>query len=136
MSIEVTTVRQALVAVLGKIHNAVRTYELIPATPQVPCLLVYPPESIDYMIMRDTDRGVFPVLVLVGPADPTAQEVLEGFMSGAGPLSIRQALYADRTLGRVVSNTKLLDMTSGAYSLNVNASDTVIGAEFRVEITG
>ena len=134
MSIAVTDVRLALVDAL-RINDNVMVYELVPAHPTVPCIIIYPPDTIDYMVARATDLAVFSVLVLVGPRDPTSQEVLEGFMSGAGDLSIREALYTDRTLGAVVSNLRLLDMTSGAYTLNVGGDDTVIGAEFRVEIT-
>jgi len=135
MSIAVPTVRQALVAVLGALHPAVRTYELIPHHPQLPCILVYPPDSINYMVARSTDLAVFSIVVLVGPQDPTAQRVLEEFMSGAGSLSIREALYNDRTLGGAASGLRLLDMTSGAYSLSLGQDETAIGAEFRVEIT-
>lgn len=134
MSIAVTDVRLALVEAMST-TQAVMVYELVPQHPTVPCIIVYPPDSINYMVTRTLDIAVFSILVLVGPRDPTSQEVLEGFMSGTGDLSIRAALYADRTLGGVVSNTKLLDMTSGAYSLSTGGDDTVIGAEFRAEIT-
>lgn len=134
MSIDVAAVRLALVDVLS-LSASVLVYELVPQHPTVPCVIVYPPDNINYMATRTLDIAIYSILVLVGPRDPTSQEVLEGFMSGTGDLSIRAALYADRTLGGVVSNTKLLDMTSGAYSLSVGGDDTVIGAEFRAEIT-
>lgn len=135
MSIQIGTVRQALNAVLGTISDQVLVYDEVPDHPSVlPCLIVYPPDSINYMVTRDTDLAVFMVLLLVSPRSPAAQEVLEGFMSGAGPLSIRQALYADRSLDDAVSNLKLLDVTSGLYSITVGASDQVIGCEFRVEV--
>lgn len=135
MSINVPAVRRAMVDVLGRIHPAATTYILVPHQPVVPCILVYPPDSIDYMVARDTDLAVFPIVVLVGPQEPNSQEILEGFMSGAGDLSVREALYADRQLAGTVSNLRLLDMTSGAYALSVGAEDSVIGAEFRVEVT-
>ena len=133
--IDVSAVRLALVDALSDLHAAINVYELVPAHPTVPCLLIYPPDTIDYMKTRTLDIAVYSVVVLVGPRDPTAQEVLEGFMSGTGHLSIREALYTDRQLGGVVSNLRLMDMTSGAYSLNTGGDDSVIGAEFRVEIT-
>jgi hypothetical protein len=135
MSIQVAKVRASLVAVLDRIHPAIQTYEQVPHYPTVPCLIVYPPDTINYMHARDTDIAVLTVLLLVGPQDPTSQEVLEGFMSGTGALSVKAALYADRRLENTISNLRLLDMTSGAYSLNLGPDDSVIGAEFRIEIT-
>ena len=133
--IETTAVRLALVDCFAGLNAAVTVYELVPHHPTVPCILVYPPDTIDYQHTRNMDVAVISIIVLVGPRDPTAQEVLEGFMAGYGPLSIRQALYADRKLNNTVSNLRLLDMTSGAYSLSTGVDDQVIGAEFRVEIT-
>ena len=135
MSINVPEVRASLVELLGAIHASVGTYRDVPHYPQVPCLIVYPPDTINYMVTRDTDVATLTVLLLVGPQDPTSQEVLEGFMSGTGALSVKAALYADRRLGDTISNLRLLDMTSGAYSLNLGPDDSVIGAEFRIEIT-
>lgn len=135
MSLDTSAVRRALVEVLGAIDGRVLTYTTPPKTPRLPSVVVYPPDSINYMVARDTDLAVYPVLVLVGPQDPTGIELLEGFMAGTGPLSIRAALYADRSLGGTVSNTKLLDMTSGAYQIGTGPDDNAIGAEFRVEIT-
>jgi len=133
VSINVTEARLALVDALS-LHDAVQTYELVPLHPTVPCIIVYPPDTIDYMVTKAGDLAVFGVLVLVGPRDPTSQEVLEGFMSGAGDLSVRQAIYADRTLGGKVSNSRVLNMTSGAYTVSTGADDSVIGAEFRIEV--
>lgn len=133
--IDVTAVREAIVAALGGIDANITVYSVVPSTPlQLPCLLVYPPDTIEFKGPRGTSRSVFPVLALVGPQDPTAQLVLEGLMSATGDLSVFAALTADRTLGGEVSNLRLLDMTSGAYSVGVGPDDNAIGAEFRVEV--
>ncbi|MCC6434433.1 MAG: hypothetical protein IT196_05330 [Acidimicrobiales bacterium] len=133
--IDVPVVREAIVAKLGAISNRITTYRVIPHAPvQLPCLLTYPPDTIDFRVAKGTSQAVFPVLALVGPQDPTAQAVLEALMSATGSLSVYAALTADRTLSGKVSNLRLLDMTSGAYSIGVGPDDNAIGAEFRVEV--
>lgn len=136
MSLDATAVRMALVDLLDGIDANVVAYKTPPHAPiHLPGLICYPPDTIEYRVARDTDRAVFPVVLLVGPQDPTAWEVLEAFMSGTGVLSIRAALYSDPHLGGLVSNVRLLTSQSGAYSVGTGPDDNAIGAEFRVEIT-
>jgi len=101
----------------------------------LPCLIIYPPDTINYMAARDTDIVTLTVTLIVGPQDPTAVDTLEAIVSGTGALSVKAALYANRTLNGTVSNLRLLDMTSGTYSIATNPNDNAIGADFRVEIT-
>ena len=75
------------------------------------------------------------ITVIVAPQDPTAVETLEAIISGTGALSVKAALYSNRTLNGTVSNLRLLDSTSGTYSIAANPNDNAIGADFRVEIT-
>ena len=133
--IAVSTVRAAIVTKLGAISNKITTYNLVPHAPiQLPALIVYPPDSIEFKHLRGTSLAVFPVLALVGPQDPTAQTVLEALMSATGSLSVFAALTADPTLGGTISNLRVLNMTSGAYSVGTGPDDNAIGAEFRVEV--
>lgn len=132
----VSEIRRALAAQLDSHFGGVLTvYEQVPSQPIVPSLTIYPPESIAYRATRRLDVMIVPLLALVGPIDPTAQEVLEALMSGSGDLSILAVLYEDRTLDGTVTNLRLLDMTSGAYSFTSGAQDNVVGAEFRIEVT-
>lgn len=136
MSLDTTAVREALVDLLADINGNVTSYRVPPHNAfQLPCLIVYPPDSIRYRVARDTDLATFPVMLLVGPQDPTAWQVLEAFMGGTGSLSIRAALYSNPTLDGLVSNMKLLAMSAGVYSVGTGPDDSAIGAEFRVEIT-
>lgn len=135
--IDPQSVREAMVEALTELDSNITIYETVPnGTPELPCVLVYPPESIEFKHTRGTSRAVFPVLVLVGPQDPVAQLVLEGLMADAGQLSVYAALTADPTLGGEVSHLRVLDLTSGAYSIGLGGDDNAIGAEFRVEIIG
>lgn len=135
MSANLEAIHAAIVERLGGIDANVTVYDDPPHAPvQLPCLLVYFPDSINYRRTRAIDVVTVPILLLVGPQDPTAVKVLRAFASGTGALSVLAALYSDRTLGGVASNLRLLDMTSGAYSVGTGPDDNAIGAEFRVEI--
>lgn len=136
MSLDATAVREALVDLLAEINGNVTSYREPPHNAfQLPALIVYPPDSIRYRIMKDTDLAVVPVMLLVGPQDPTAWRVLEAFMSGTGSLSVRSKLYSNPTLDGLVSNMKLLEMNAGVYNVGTGPDDSAIGAEFRIQIT-
>lgn len=136
MSVNLTEVRAALAETLAEIDGTITVYKDVPHTPvHLPCLIIYPPDTINYMAARDTDIVTLTVTLIVGPQDPTAVDTLEAIVSGTGALSVKAALYANRTLNGTVSNLRLLDMTSGTYSIATNPNDNAIGADFRVEIT-
>lgn len=133
---KITEVREALNDALDSIGGVV-VYKTAMTNPtQFPCMMVGPaPESMDYRVAKDTDRAVFNVWLFIGYNDQRAQEVLEAVMSTDGTDSLLATLYADRSLGGVVSNLRLLSSTSGTYSV-VNGIDNIIGCEFRVEVLG
>lgn len=132
----VTAIRQAMNSALAEISSAIYVYDLAPKEPQiVPCLIVWPPDQIDYYKTRNLSIAVFPVTALVGPQDASGQVVLEGLMSDTGSVSVMAKLYEDRTLGGVVSNLRLLDSSSGLYPISIGGDNQVIGCEFRVEVS-
>ena len=136
MSVNLSDVRAALYETLAELDGNILVYKDVPHTPtHLPCVIIYPPDTIDYMAARDTDIVTLTVTLIVGPQDPTAVDTLEAIVSGTGALSVKAALYANRTLNGTVSNLRLLDMTSGTYSIATNPNDNAIGADFRVEIT-
>lgn len=135
MSVNLAEVRAALAETLAEIDGNITVYRDVPAQPQIPCLIIYPPDTIDYKRARDTDVVTLTITVIVAPQDPTAVETLEAIISGTGALSVKAALYSNRTLNGTVSNLRLLDSTSGTYSIAANPNDNAIGADFRVEIT-
>lgn len=135
MSVNLAEVREALAETLAEIDGNITVYRDVPAQPQIPCLIIYPPDTIDYKRARDTDVVTLTITVIVAPQDPTAVETLEAIISGTGALSVKAALYSNRTLNGTVSNLRLLDSTSGTYSIAANPNDNAIGADFRVEIT-
>ncbi len=136
MSVNLADVRAALAETLSEIDGTITVYKDVPHTPvHLPCLIIYPPDTIDYKRARDTDVVTLTITVIVAPQDPTAVETLEAIISGTGALSVKAALYSNRTLNGTVSNLRLLDSTSGTYSIAANPNDNAIGADFRVEIT-
>lgn len=131
----VPAIRDKMNIALATIDANITVYTKPPHTPNnFPCLIVYPPDSIDYRKTRALSIVVFPVLALVGPMDPKSVEVLEALMSDDTNLSVIAKLYEDPTLDGTASNLRMLDITSGVYSIAVGASDNVLGCEFRVEV--
>lgn len=135
MSVNLAEVRAALAETLAEMAGKITVYRDVPAQPQIPCLIIYPPDTIDYKRARDTDVVTLTITVIVAPQDPPAVATLEALISGTGALSVKAALYANRTLNGTVSNLRLLDSTSGTYSIAAIPNDNAIGADFRVEIT-
>lgn len=132
----VTAIREAMATQLAGISSAITIYAVIPKQPKdLPCLILYPPDQIDYMKTRNLDVAVFTILALVGPNDADGQTVLEGLMSSEGSVSVKAKLYADRQLNGTTSNLRMLDSSSGLYSVSVGNEANVIGCEFRVEVT-
>lgn len=134
--IDVPAVREALATALHDVYGGVvAVYIKVPHTPdRIPCLIVYPPETIEYRVASRTDRAVFTVLLLARPTDPHAQALLEAAMSSTGDLSFPLAVHADRTLGGVTSNLRVLDMSAGTFTVSIGPDADAVGCEFRVEV--
>lgn len=132
----VTDIREAMNVQLRTLSDpAIYVYEKIPKSLTIlPCLIVYPPDRIDYMKTRGLNIAEFTIQAFVGPQDESRQRVLEGLMSSEGTLSVMAALYADRQLNGTTSNLRMLDATSGLYSVTVG-TENVIGCEFTVEVS-
>lgn len=95
-------------ALASTIQNGVATtvygYDTVPDVAQLPAVVVIP-DSADFTgaFQRGLDEWKFNVYVLVRrDSVEIRQDTLDGFITGAGPDSIRQVLYNDDTLGGVV----------------------------------
>ena len=137
--LNLVAIREAMAARLRNI-NGVFVYEQWPGTAQqVPCLVIFPPDRIDYSktFNRGTDESTWMLLALAGPMSPTAQRILEQLMSGTGSLSVIQCLGADRTLGGTVSTLKVPEANTGIFSVPMSGgTQNLIGVEFTVTVMG
>jgi hypothetical protein len=79
----------------------IRTYDHAPDITVVPALLILPAETnFDVAFGRGFDTHLLDLFVMVGRVSPrTGQDSLNAYVTGAGPQSIRQAIFARRTLG-------------------------------------
>lgn len=77
-------------------------YRTVPEAAQVPSFVVEPVPPADFLVAmgRGTDTWNFDIHVLVSSADAgLGQDELDDYVTGAGPKSIRQVVFNNRTLG-------------------------------------
>lgn len=129
-----TAVKTTLVAALGA---GTEVYDTIPGSPVLPCVCVVPDTANFVVAMaKGTDTWQFDLVVLVPSGDNTVgQSRLDPYVTGAGALSIRQAIYAANTpttgLGLANTNAHVPGMTD--YGGSFEAVDVAhIGARLRL----
>lgn len=102
MAATLTQVRAALAATIkDNVDRQVYTYSVIKENGPLPAVIVEP-DSTDFTVsMRSgTDTWNFFVWVLTPANDiETGQTMLDDFLDGQGPNSIRQAIYKHSDLG-------------------------------------
>ncbi len=98
----VSAIREALASTIeAGVESEIFTYDTVPDVAQLPAVVVIP-DKADFSgaFNRGLDEWTFNVYVLVNRTDAdTNQDQLDSFITGAGPDSIRQALYNTPNLG-------------------------------------
>ena len=97
--------RDAIIAVLGDAlpeEQGVSLYAKVEDRVNLPAIVVEPgPATFPFTMGRPEDEYLFNLLVMVPYTDAAlAQDQLDRYLSGAGPLSIRQIFMRNKTLGR------------------------------------
>lgn len=131
----VGAVMDGLAARLATIAN-LRVFEYPPDAVTPPAGIVgYPaPFNFDATMGRGTDRGRFPVHVVVGRAsDRAARDALVPFMAGAGAASVKAAIEADGTLGGAADSARVLEVAG--VDLEVGGV-RYVSATFTVDVIG
>lgn len=85
------------------VESEIFSYPTVPEVAQLPAIVVLP-DKADFAkaFKRGLDEWTFSVYVLVSRSIAGVnQEQLDAFVTGAGPDSVRQALYSDPTIGLV-----------------------------------
>ncbi len=125
--------RHGLCAALGTIKG-LRVVETVPLDPKPPVAVVFlPTVAYDQSFGRGYAEYAFTVTVIVGGQDQrTKENKISGYMDAAGALSVAAAVYADRTLGGVASDSRVTDMR-GVSALSVE-ENTYLAAEFVVTV--
>lgn len=108
-------------------------YGRIPGQPALPCVCVVPDTAnFDVAMARGTDTWELDLVVLVPSGDnEVGQSRLDPYVTGAGDLSIRQAIFNARTLGLSNTDAHVARMTD--YGGSFESVDVAhIGARLRL----
>jgi hypothetical protein len=127
-----TAVAATLTAALGA---GTELYDRIPGQPVLPCVCVVPDSAnFDVAMGRGTDTWQLDLVVLVPSGDSeVGQSRLDPYVTGAGSLSIRQAIFNTRDLG--LSNTDAHVSAMSDYGGSFEAVDVDhIGARLRLVV--
>lgn len=130
----VTEIRDAIKTTIGAAIPTLHGYDTVPDSPELPALIVQPAGSNFHVAMgRGTDRWDFDLLVLVSWGDSgLAQDQLDGFITGAGASSIRQAVFNARTLGLTGTDATVAGLSE--YGIKTAAAIDHVGAVLRLTV--
>lgn len=102
MTISVSQLRQGLAeTIMAGTSSPLYAYAFVEENINLPAAVIEPADA-DFLVAmnRGTDVFDFNIFVLVARTDPvSAQAVLDNFISGDGPDSIRRAVYDREDLG-------------------------------------
>ncbi|UUV29139.1 hypothetical protein NQK81_30755 [Amycolatopsis roodepoortensis] len=132
---DIAAVKAAAAAAVDTIEG-LRCFPFVPDAISPPAFFVAEVEvEYDTTFGRGMDTVYLTCRLLVSHAtDRTGQEQLDGYLRGAGPLSVKQALEADPSLGGVCDAVRV-QRVSG-YGLYEHSNSHYYGAEWRVLIIG
>ena len=97
----IATIRTAIKTTVEAAVSALTVYDTVPDRVNLPAVIVMPSGSDFNVAMgRGADTHTFDLYVLTSRRESgLAQDDLDAFVTGAGTSSIRQAIFAARSLG-------------------------------------
>lgn len=118
----ITDIRLGLEKNLARIPG-LRTSSFAPDNPTPPMAIIQPdssPVRFDVSMNRGLDEFRFTISILAHRADErSAQNKLDMYCAGSGDFSVKQAVEYDRTLGGVVNDCRVTEISSyGVISSN------------------
>jgi len=129
-----SALRTALAAAVGTI-SGLGTYDTIPTTPQVPCVLVRLTGADYDLSMADGGSVVRFDLVLLatqaGTAWEVGQDAVDSYLGATGALSIKAAVEAAVTLGGNAHTSRVTGWSD--YGTIVISGTEYFGARLSVE---
>jgi hypothetical protein len=111
--VSITGMRQAIANNIANNISGIRVSYYIPDNPNPPQAIVTPPTiRYDQSFGRGIDEYSFQVIVLATRADErTGQELIDTYCAPIGTGSIKDAIESDKTLGGLVADLRVTDMT-------------------------
>ena len=131
------TLKQVRAAIQTTLESAIaglKVYRTVEAVEVLPAVVVAPSDGGYATMGRGVDRMDLGLMVLVNPGVMgLGQDELDDFLAGAGPKSIRQVLFANRTLGLTNTDAQALgwDGYGGRFE---SAGIDHIGAVVRITV--
>jgi len=129
----ITDIRGGIATNLQRI-SGLRVSSFAPDLVNPPVAIVEPdstPVKFDIAMNRGLDEFRFTVTVITNRADErSGQNKLDAYCAGSGSFSVKQAIEYDRTLGGVVNDCRVTEISSyGSISVN---EIQYVAAEFLV----
>ena len=128
-------IREGFATALREI-DGLQAYAYMLAQPTLPAAWVIPDEiEYDMAFGRGHDDWYMLVQVFVssGIDDLAAQKRLDQMLASAGPLSVKEALEADATLGDLIEDLRV-ETCSGYRTYPRQDGSMWLGAEWRVKV--
>lgn len=126
----ITVIRKALQSTIqAYMGTAQMVYDTVPGITELPGVVIEPAKG-DFLgaMGRGTDEWYFNVMVFASRADEqNGQNNLDELISGAGPKSIRQAIFLNPTLG-LADSTAVVTGMRGYGGTTKDAGMGVVGA--------
>jgi len=134
MTMTVSTVRDNMKTQLSSI-SGLRIYDTVPDSINVPAAVV---GMLDFNFDTSMDRGfdtaTLDLILITGRmSERSAQNSLDGYLSGSGSGSIKTVLENNKTLSGACQTLRVTTATSG--SLQVGGID-YLAYRFRIEVIG
>lgn len=134
MSVTVAQIRSGLATNLATVTGSPQVLAYMLSNPTPPAFAVFPAAtSYDEAMARGLDKWTFTVVAVVSAAvDQDGQKNLDLYLAPSGGYSIKAAIESDRTLGGVVSNLRVTQVSG--YRVYADDRGANLGAEWTVEI--
>lgn len=130
---EMSAIRTALATKIGNI-SGLRTAATVPDQVNPPIAVIIPERvTYDEAYAKGLVVYTFIVQVVVGKvSERSAQNRLDGFVNPTGATSIKAAIEADKSLGGVVFDSRVTEMTT--YTVVQIGDIAYLSCEFRVTV--
>jgi hypothetical protein len=114
--------------------KGLRVSAFVPEQPNPPIAVVMPPSiTFDRAFARGADEYRFTVLVIVGRVDErSSQSTMDAYCDPTGPLSIKTAIEADKSLGGSAYSLRVEEMRN--YQALSVGEVQYLSAEFVVQV--
>lgn len=133
-----TQIRTAVKTTLEAAISGLTVHRTVPGTVNLPAVVVRPApdDTANFLVAmgRGADTWQFDLLMLVARADAQlSEDDLDGYITGAGSTSIRQAIFQAKTLGLSSTDAHVAGVSGYGAAYEVGGV-TYLGAALRLVV--